>query len=266
MENYFVIFAILALAVLVGSTTGFGDSLIFIPLAAIFLDLYVAIVLMGFWTFALSFFNSIKYRKFFDKSLFKRYLIPGILGVIIGSLLLVIAPVRIVEFCLGVFIIIFVVAKSREYYKIQIGQGSENRIILSSPELRDIPNKILYPGAFTYGFVGGLIGTPGPINIVVLERRGHERESLIGNFSIISIFITSFRLVIYVCYSLFPVDFILMFIIGIAITYGVSKFGHWLTPKIPKNKFKLLILLLLTIIGIRTTIGSTLAILTNGMF
>ena len=257
MEEYIIVLFILAFAILVGSTLGFGDSLIFIPLAAIFLDIRVAIVLMGFWTILLSIFNTIKYRQFFDKLLVKKYITPGIFGVIIGALLLVIAPIPIVELALGVFIIAFITAKFWEL-KTKNDEKYEECSQLTESQLNKVPNFILYPGAFSYGFIGGLIGTPGPINVVILEKRGHERESFIGNFSLISIIIGSFRLIIYVSYDLFPMEFITVFLIGIVITFLVTKIGHWLTPRIPKKKFKLLVLILLTVIGIRLVINSLL--------
>jgi uncharacterized membrane protein YfcA len=255
MEEFIIILLILAFAILVGSTLGFGDSLIFIPIAAIFLDIHVAIVLMGFWSFILSISNSIKYRQYFDMSLIKKFLVPGILGVVIGAILLIIAPVHIVELSLGIFIIIFIITKLREINKKNAGEILNNHLLPES-QLNNIPNLILYPGAFLYGFVGGLIGTPGPINVALLEKRGHERESFISNFSLIAIITSSFRLIIYVSYDLFPVDLIAFFLFGIVITYGVTKIGHWLTPKISIKKFKLMVLILLTIIGVRLVINS----------
>ena len=255
MEEYIFILLILAFAILIGSTLGFGDSLIFIPLAAIFLDIHIAIVLMGFWTTILSTFNTIKYRQYFDKTLIKKYLVPGILGVIIGALLLVIAPIPIIELSLGIFIVMFIIAKIREIQK-ENDEKSVERSLSNETELNKLPNCILYPGAFSYGFIGGLIGTSGPINVVILEKRGHERESFIGNFSLISIIICSFRLIIYISYDLFPMELITVFLIGIVITYVVTKIGHWLTPRISKKKFKILVLILLTIIGVRLVINS----------
>ncbi len=62
----------------------------------------------------------------------------------------------------------------------------------------------------------------------------------------------------YISYDLFPIDLIALFLIGILITYAVTKVGHWLIPKIPKKKFKLLVLVLLMIIGLRLIINSML--------
>ncbi|MFX0070190.1 MAG: TSUP family transporter [Candidatus Hermodarchaeota archaeon] len=257
MEEYIIVLLILAFAILVGSTLGFGDSLIFIPLAALFLDIHIAIVLMGFWTTIMSTFNSIKYRQYFDKVFIKKYIPLGIVGVILGTFLLVIAPIPVIELSLGIFIIIFIITKFREVRR-EDKEISIEKPLKTESELNELPKSILYSGSFSYGIVGGLIGTPGPINVVVLEKRGHERESFIGNFSIISIIVTSFRLVMYISYDLFPIDLIMLFLFGIILTYGVTKLGHWLTPKIPKKKFKFLILVLLAIIGLRLIINSTL--------
>jgi len=257
MEEYIFILLILAFAILVGSTLGFGDSLIFIPVAAIFLDIHIAIVLMGFWSFVLSISNTIKYKQYFDMALIKKFLFPGIIGVIIGALLLVIAPIHVVELSLGIFIIVFIITKLRDLQK-EKDENSVDNSLLTESQLNKVPNFILYPGAFIYGFIGGLIGTPGPINVALLEMRGHERESFIGNFSLIALIIGSFRLIIYVSYDLFPVELIAFFLIGIIITYAVTKIGHWLTPKIPIKKFKLMVLLLLMIIGVRLVVNSLL--------
>ena len=75
MEEIIIILLVLAFAMLVGSTLGFGDSLIFIAVTSLFLDVKVAVVLMGFWTYGLSILNSIKYRGYIDKVLVKKYLI-----------------------------------------------------------------------------------------------------------------------------------------------------------------------------------------------
>jgi uncharacterized membrane protein YfcA len=174
-------------------------------------------------------------------------------------LLLVIAPIIIIEFSLGIFIVLFIISKFRENHA-ENEEFTAEQPIKNEIRLKELPKSFLYPGAFSYGLVGGLIGTPGPINVVILEKRGHERESFIGNFSLISIIVTSFRLIVYVSYNLFPIDLVALFSVGIIITYAVTKLGHWLTPKIPKKKFKLLILVLLSVIGIRLIVNSMLSL------
>ena len=89
-----------------------------------------------------------------------------------------------------------------------------------------------------------------------MERTGHERESFIANFSLASLIISPFKLGIYLWNGLFPVEFIGVFLVGIILIFLLTKIGHWLTPKIHKEKFYFLILILLLIISIRLIVAS----------
>ena len=258
MEDILLILLILAFAMIVGSILGFGDSLIFIALTAILLDIRIAIVLASFWSMCLSTFNAINYRHYYDKIFLKKLVIPGIIGIVIGSILLVILPSsRWVEVSLGIFVLIYVMTKFNKIRKDRIMQ-SENFENLNSldNDKKEISNALFYTGAFSYGFLSGLIGASGPINAVLLERTGHERESFIANFSLASIIVSPFKLGIYLWNGLFPVEFIGVFLVGIILIFLLTKIGHWLTPKIPKEKFSFLILILLLIISIRLIVAS----------
>ena len=257
MEEILLILLILAIAFSVGAITGFGDSLIFIALAAIFLDVRTAIVLASFWTVFLSLFNAINYRHYWDKKFIKKHCIPGIIGIIIGSFLLVISSLQLLELFLGIFVMIYVITKFNNIRKERNLKSEENQLFTTSNnENKDLSNMIFYTGAFSYGFLSGLIGASGPINAALLERTGHERESFIANFSLASIIVTPFKLGIYVYNGLFPIEYIGVFLVGIILIFVLTRVGHWLTPKIPKEKFFFLVLILLLIISIRLIVIS----------
>jgi uncharacterized membrane protein YfcA len=247
MEETIFILLILAFAMLVGSTLGFGDSLTFIPLAGIFLDVRIATVLMGFWSTLLSILNATKYRSYIDKPFLKKYISPGIFGVILGAILIVVAPIQWIELFLGLFIIVYLIVKIRDIKR----EEQEKQ-----EKLTEIPDGLFYTGAFSYGILSGLIGAAGPINVALLERTGHERESFIGNFAIISALVSSVKLVIYSVSGLFPLEFFVLFLVGIVVIFIVTRFGHWLTPKIPKREFQILIMILMAIISIRLIVVS----------
>ncbi|MGV9205320.1 MAG: TSUP family transporter, partial [Promethearchaeia archaeon] len=92
MDEYLFILLILSFAMLVGSILGFGDILIFIPLTSLLLDIRAAVVLSSFWSFILSIFNTVRYREFYDPPFLKKNVLAGIVGVIIGSFLIINAP------------------------------------------------------------------------------------------------------------------------------------------------------------------------------
>ena len=257
MEEILLILLILVVAFAVGAIAGFGDSLIFIALAAIFLDVRTAIVLASFWSIFLSTFNAINYRHYYDKIFLKKQVIPGITGIVIGSFLLVISSLRWLEFSLGIFVLIYVMTKLNKIRKDKVLK-SENLEEFSNLDnnKKEISNALFFTGAFSYGFLSGLIGASGPINVALLERTGHERESFIANFSLASLIVSPFKLGIYLWNGLFPAEFIGVFLVGIILIFLLTRIGHWLTPKIPKEKFSFLILILLLIISIRLIVVS----------
>lgn len=250
MLEIIILLIVLACAVLVGSILGFGDSLIFIPLAALFLDVKLAVVLMGFWTTSLSVLNAIKYWDHIDRPFVKRYFIPGMAGIILGSFMIVESPTRWIELFLGLFVLVYVIAKFRELAR---ARGEVTDTLTDTPVIyyKPLPKTVFYPGAFGYGLLSGLIGASGPINIVLLERSGHEKESFIGTFSIISVILGSVKLNIFVWTGLFPPEYFWVLLLGFGLIFIVVKGGHYLAPKIPKTQFQLIVLLFLLIIAFR---------------
>lgn len=252
LEVAIIILLILAFANLIGSTIGFGDSLIMIPLIGLFISIKTAVVLAGFWSLLLSTINAIKYREFFDKYFVKKYFIPAILGAIVGSSLIVVSPTEWIELSLAIFIFLYIAAKIIEILKNgKFLRPPEQELDLKERSMDSIPTSVFCIGSLSFGIVSGLIGAAGPINVMLLERTGHERESFIQNFAVASIITGSFKVIIYSYNSLFPVDMIWVFLIGFGVIYIAARAGHWLTPKIPKEKFQLLVLIMLFIIAIR---------------
>lgn len=254
MEIVFILLT-LALSMFVGAILGFGDTLIFLGLAAFFLDIRVAVVIMGFWSLVLSSLNAMKYRSFIDKPYLKKFIVAGVIGIVLGSLLIVVAPVKLLEFIIGVFIIGYFIVKVREIKNKPLDEATLE-VINIRKEGMDVPEFWFQAGSFSYGFFGGLIGASGPFNVVLLERTGHERESFIGNFAICSVCLSPIRVGIYLGGGLFPLDYLLIFVIGIGVIVIITKLGHLVTPKISKDKFMIIVLIFLFIIGIKMIVSA----------
>lgn len=256
MEICIIILIVLSFATIVAAALGFGDILIFTAIIALFISIQSVIVLMAFWSVWTSIFNALKYRKYIDKVFVKKNVPTGIIGAILGSLLIIVAPLRWIELFLGCFILLYTTYKSLEIKKerrLNPETNGEFEIII-----KEISDPVFYVGAFSYGFFGGLIGASGPINVVLLERSGHQKESFIANFAICSVIISIFKLGIYLGSGLFPFAFFVVYLAGFIVIVFSIKLGHAMTPKISKEKFQFCILVLLIIIGIRLIVNSLL--------
>jgi uncharacterized membrane protein YfcA len=246
---------------LVAATLGFGDALILIPLLSLMIDTRDAIVLSGFWGIILNFTNYIRNHNHVDKNYLK-YVIPlGIPGVILGSFLIGIAPLAILSLFLGIFIIGFIGLKisgkidGEPLHLFNNQKDSNTNTIVTAKTQSTISPLAISIGGFSYGFLGGLIGASGPINVMLLQATHHEKEAFISTFAATSISLTIIKLGIYIFTGLFPINLILVYILGIPTIFLASYFGHRLSQIIPRRTFQIFVLILLGVIAMRMIIS-----------
>ncbi|MFX1307698.1 MAG: TSUP family transporter, partial [Promethearchaeota archaeon] len=150
---------------------GFGDALILIPIITPIIGIRNAVILVNIWGIFPAFLNFIKYRKFLDKGYFFRFLSLGIPATIFGTYLIINIQVEWIELILGIFILCYSSLKLIKYFYSPETIELQNEINTTSP--------IIFVGGFSYGLLTGLISAAGPINVALLEKTGHYRESFI---------------------------------------------------------------------------------------
>ena len=163
--------AILLAAYFIRGITGFGSGLIAVPLLALFLPLKFVVPLILLLDFTASLvmggfhFRRVKWGEI-------GVLIPfGIIGVVLGTSLLVNLPPGPMLMALAGFVFVFAV---RSVFNIRgdkpIGRGWG------------------VPAALTGGTVGALFGTGGPPYVIYLTHRIHEKSDLRATFSALFFF------------------------------------------------------------------------------
>ena len=256
MDFPFIILLAVFISSFIYGLIGFGDALILIPILTLFISIQSAVVLVNLWGVVPSLLNLIKYFKFIDKKFFFRGVITGIPGVFVGTLLIVILPLRWIELTLGLFVLVYSTLKIIKFRnKYEKTPGSK---IIDKPDEHYLPNSVLVIGGFSYGFFGALIGAAGPINIALLENTGHHREEFIGNFAAISTVFGLIRIPLYLTQHIFPTEYLLVFLIAFPVIFIATKIGHWITPKISVYSFQLIIHIMLFISSIRTILQTTI--------
>lgn len=252
MSEYIILLTIFISSFIYG-LIGFGDALILIPVLTLFISIQSAVVLVNLWGVVPSLLNLIQYFKFIDKKFFIRGVITGIPGVIVGTFLIVILPLRWIELTLGLFVLVYSTLKILKYGK----KNKPEYSITDRSDEQHLPNSVLVVGGFSYGFFGALIGAAGPINIALLENTGHHREEFIGNFAAISTVFGLIRIPLYLTQKLFPTEYLLVFFIAFPVIFIATKIGHFITPKIKVESFQLIIHIVLFISSIRTILMTT---------
>ncbi len=157
---------ILLTAYIIRGITGFGSGLIAVPLLALFLPLKFVVPLMLLLDFTASIvigsfnFKRVKWGEI-------GVLIPfGLVGVVLGTNLLVNLPAEPILIALSAFVFIFAL---RNLFNIH-GEKLASR-------------GWAVPAALTGGTVGALFGTGGPPYVIYLSHRIHNKSDLRATFS-----------------------------------------------------------------------------------
>ncbi len=158
--------AVLLAAYVIRGITGFGSGLISVPLLALFLPLQFVVPLILLLDFTASLligglhFKRVQWNEI-------GVLIPfGVVGVILGTTLLVQLPAEPMLLALAAFIFVFAV-----------------RSVLNLHGDKPASRGWAVPASLTGGTVGALFGTGGPPYVIYLTHRIRDKSDLRANFS-----------------------------------------------------------------------------------
>jgi hypothetical protein len=158
--------AILLAAYFIRGITGFGSGLISVPLLALFLPLTFVVPLVLLLDFTASIvIGGLNFKRVRWSEV--GVLIPfGILGVVLGTRLLVELPTEPMLIGLAGFVLVFAL-----------------RSVFNLHGDKPISRGWAVPASLTGGTVGALFGTGGPPYVIYLTHRIHDKSDLRATFS-----------------------------------------------------------------------------------
>lgn len=168
LEQIVATAAILLTAYFIRGITGFGSGLIAVPMLALFLPLQFVVPLILLLDFTASIvIGGLTFRRVQWNEV--GLLVPfGIVGVVIGTSLLVNLPKAPMLIALALFVLAFAL-----------------RSLLHLHGTRPISRWWAIPASLTGGTVGGLFGTGGPPYIIYLAHRVHDKGDLRATLSVL---------------------------------------------------------------------------------
>ena len=160
--------AILIVAYFIRGITGFGSGLISVPLLALFLPLTFVVPLILLLDFTASIviggFNCqhVRWREVLI------LIVPSVIGVVIGTHLLVNLAQAPMLIALAIFVFLFAM-----------------KSLLNIYSDKPISQAWAVPAALTGGTIGGLFGTGGPPYVIYLAHRIHDKSALRATLSML---------------------------------------------------------------------------------
>lgn len=225
MGQYFIFFMLALLAEIIGTISGFGSSILFVPLASLVLDFKIVLGITAVFHVFSNLSKIFLFQKGINKRIAIRLGIPAIIFVTLGAWLTNYIPQKEIE--LGMNIIICLLA-------IYLISGQQENIQKS--------NANLYLGGSISGFLAGLIGTGGAIRGITLAAFNLEKDAFIATSALIDLGVDSSRAIVYITSGYFHQEHIILIPFLIAISILGSYAGKRILQYIPEKKFQYIVL------------------------
>lgn len=167
MSLYLYVAAVLLLAYYIRGISGFGSGLIAVPLLALTQPLTFVVPLILLTDFTASLVLGGPNFRLIAKDELRRVLPPGLIGVVVGTFLLVSLPQTPMLIALGSVVIVFAL----------------RNLLHSGREPKPVATWWAWPAGLSGGTVSALFGTGGPPYVIYLTHRLFDKGVLRATFS-----------------------------------------------------------------------------------
>lgn len=223
--QYFIFFLLALLAEIIGTISGFGSSILFVPLASLVLDFKIVLGITAVFHVFSNLSKIYLFRQGIDRNIAIKLGIPAVLFVTLGAWLTNYIPQKEIE--MGMNIIIFCLA-------LYLMSGHHKQLKES--------NSNLYLGGTLSGFLAGLIGTGGAIRGITLAAFNLEKDAFIATSALIDMGVDSSRAIVYIASGYFHQEHIILIPFLIVISILGSYAGKRILHYIPEKVFQYIVL------------------------
>jgi uncharacterized membrane protein YfcA len=225
MEKYALFLSLALLSEIIGTVSGFGSSILFVPIASLFFDFKTVLGITAVFHVFSNLSKIVLFRKGINKEIALKLGIPAVVFVMIGAWLTTLIPTEKLSLFMNMAIVLLSIYLMINFNK-PIQQNNTN----------------LYIGGTVSGFLAGLVGTGGAIRGITLAAFQLPKEIFIATSALIDLGVDSSRAAIYVSSGYFKKEylFLIPFLIGISILG--SYIGKLILVKTSERFFRFIVL------------------------
>jgi uncharacterized membrane protein YfcA len=179
LEKY-TLFVILAfISEIIGTVSGFGSSILFVPVASMFFDFKTVLGITAVFHVFSNLSKIALFRKGIQKDVAIKLGIPAIVFVVLGAYLTKFLLAQQIELVMNILLILLVI-----YLLIHFNRSIEQS------------NRNLYIGGVASGFVAGIAGTGGAIRGITLAAFHLPKEIFIATSALIDLGVDTSRAIV----------------------------------------------------------------------
>lgn len=231
-----VLFYSLALmAEVLGTVAGFGSSMLFVPLAGLFLDFHSVLGITAVFHVASNLSKIYLFRQGIDRTLLLKLGAPAIVGVVAGAALSGLTTSNWLRLALGAFLV-----------------GLSTALLVKPHwQLRPTTATAISGGSVS-GLVAGLLGTGGAIRGLTLSAFGLPLTTFIATSAVIDLGVDASRAVVYAAQGYVHWHDLYLIPGLVAVGFIGSYAGRAILKKFSEEKFRNLVLGLVCLTGLYT--------------
>lgn len=233
IEKYYLFYILAFIAEIIGTVSGFGSSILFVPIASLFFDFHIVLGITALFHVFSNISKIFLFRKEIDKRIAFRLGIPAVIFVIIGAFLSKVIPVVELELTMSLLLI-----------------GLSVYLMFFSNKTIESSNQNLYIGGTLSGFLAGIIGTGGAIRGLTLTAFNLEKDIFIATSALIDLGVDSSRTVVYFLNGYLEREFLITIPVLIVISFIGSWVGKQILHKVPQKSFRIFVLVVIVLTSV----------------
>ena len=224
MENNYGLFIALAfISEVLGTVSGFGSSILFVPVASLFFDFKTVLGITAVFHVFSNLSKIALFRKGISKELTLKLGIPAVIFVTLGAI-----ATKNIELAMNLVLVILAIYLMTHFNK-TVKQTNTN----------------LYIGGMASGFIAGIAGTGGAIRGITLAAFQLSKDVFIATSAVIDLGVDTSRAIVYVYNGYFEYENLFLIPFLIAIGFGGSYVGKKILQRTSETAFRYLVLVVI---------------------
>ena len=237
MEEMILFFLLALIAEIAGTLSGFGSSVLFVPIATYFFDFHTVLGITALFHISSNLSKIYFFRKGINRRIVTWMGIPAIIFVSLGAYLSKEIDTAILETVLAIFLIVFSILFLFTR-NISFAIGRTNSLA----------------GGVLSGFLAGLVGTGGAIRGMVLSAFNLTKDTFISTSAFIDFGVDFSRGIVYTMNGFVALS-ILPIVAGLLVVSFVGTYiGKRLLERVSEDQFRVIVLVMILLVGSATMI------------
>lgn len=233
MEKYWLFYLLALVAEIIGTISGFGSSILFVPIASLFFDFKMVLGITAIFHIFSNLSKIYLFKNGIDKRIALKMGVPAVIAVIIGAFFTNFIPQKELEMVMSSAV--FIVAL---YLLFNL-----NRTLSDT-------NANLIKGGLASGLLAGLVGTGGAIRGLTLTAFGLEKNVFIATSALIDLGVDTSRAAVYTANGYVHKELLITLPFLLAIGFVGTWIGKALLKQVPQTWFKKIVLIVILITSV----------------